>query len=183
MADGEELQMKRRTVHSAFAVAVLVCSSIAIYQGTRLQHSLRINEAIQNATASQLDPRVPESRFARAIALVQTGDSEQALKEYTALAGGERGDLRRRALYNLGNLYLRDALADGEAFRSLALVELAKRNYRILLREAPDDWDARYNLERALWLAPESDQKYVEEEPPEREQSVSTLQGARMDLP
>ena len=175
--------MKRRTVHSAFAVAVVVCTGIAIYQGSRLRHSLRINEAIHNATASELDSRVPESRFARAVALAQTGKSEQALKEYTALTGSERTDLRRRALYNLGNLYLRDALSDGEAFRSLALVELAKRNYRILLREAPDDWDARYNLERALWLAPESEQQFVDEEPPEREQSVSTLQGARMDLP
>jgi mxaK protein len=175
--------MKRRTVHSAFAAALVVCASIAIYQGTRLRHSLRINEAIHNATASELDSRVPESRFARAVALAQTGESEQALKEYTALTGSERTDLRRRALYNLGNLYLRDALSDGEAFRSLALVELAKRNYRILLREAPDDWDARYNLERALWLAPESEQQFIDEEPPEREQSVSTLQGARMDLP
>lgn len=175
--------MKRRTVHGAFAAAALVCAGVAVYQGVRLQHSVRTNEAIRNATASQLDPRVPESRFARALALAQAGKSEQALKEYTALAGSERGDLRRRALYNLGNLYLRDALADGEAYRSLALVELAKRNYRILLRESPADWDARYNLERALWLAPESQQEFVDEEPPDREQSVSTLQGARMDLP
>lgn len=175
--------MKRRTVHGMFAAAVVVCGGVAIYQGVRLQHSMSVNAAIRKATASELDPRVPESRFARAIALAQAGQSEQALKEYTALAGSERGDLRRRALYNLGNLYLRDALADGEAYRSLALVELAKRNYRILLREAPADWDARYNLERALWLAPESEQEFVDEEPPEREQSVSTLQGARMDLP
>lgn len=175
--------MKRRTVHGTFAAVVVVCAGVAIYQGVRLQHGTSVNEAIRNATASELDPRVPESRFARAIALVQAGKSEQALKEYAALAGSERGDLRRRALYNLGNLYLRDALADTEGYRSLALLELAKRNYRLLLREAPADWDARYNLERALWLAPESAQEFIDEEPPEREQSVSTLQGARMDLP
>lgn len=175
--------MKRRAVHAAFAAVALVCGGVAIYQGVRLQHGMRVNEAIQNASASELDPRVPESRFARALALAQAGKSEQALKEYTALAGSERGDLRRRALYNLGNLYLRDALTDDEAFRSLALIELAKRNYRLLLRESPADWDARYNLERALWLAPESEQEFVDDEPPEREQSVSTLQGARMDLP
>lgn len=175
--------MRRRSVHAAFAVAALVCGGVAVYQGVRLQHGMRVNEAIQNPTASQLDVRVPESRFARAVALARAGKSEQALKEYTALAGSERGDLRRRALYNLSNLYLRDALADDQAFRSLALVELAKRNYRILLRESPADWDARYNLERALWLAPESEQEFVDEEPPEREQAVSTLQGARMDLP
>lgn len=175
--------MKRRTVHALFAASALVCGGVAIYQGVRLQHSRHVNESIRSASASQLDADVPESRFARAVALARTGKTEQALKEYTALAGSERGDLRRRALYNLGNLYLRDALTDDEAYRSLALVELAKRNYRILLRESPADWDARYNLERALWLAPESEQKYVDDEPPERERSVSTLQGARMDLP
>lgn len=175
--------MKRRTAHGAFAAAALVCAGVAVYQGVRLQHSIRINETIRNATASEPEPLAPEARFARALALAQTGKSEQALKEYTALAGSEHDDLRRRALYNLGNLYLRDALTDGEAFRSLALVELAKRSYRTVLRESPADWDARYNLERALWLAPESAQEFIDEEPPEREQSVSTLQGARMDLP
>ena len=175
--------MKRRTVHAAFAAVALVCGGLAVFQGMRLEHGRRINEAIQIASASDLDSRVPESRFARALALSRAGKSEKALKEYTALAGSERGDLRRRALYNLGNLYLRDALRDDEAFRSLALVELAKRNYRILLRESPSDWDARYNLERALWLAPESEQVVGDDEPPERDQAVSTLQGARIDLP
>ncbi len=175
--------MKRRSVHAIFATAALLFGGVAVFQGVRLQHGLHVNETIRNANASQLDADVPESRFARALALARTGKTEQALKEYTALAGSERGDLRRRALYNLGNLYLRDALSDDQAYRSLALVELAKRNYRILLRESPADWDARYNLERALWLAPESEQVVADDEPPERERSVSTLQGARMDLP
>lgn len=175
--------MKRRTVHAVFAAAAVICGSLAIYQGVRLQQGKRINAAIQSASVSELDTDVPESRFARALALEKAGKSELALKEYTNLASSERGEVRRRALYNLGNLYLRDSLSDGEAFRSLALVELAKRNYRTLLREAPGDWDARYNLERALWLAPESEQEFVDDEPPERDQAVSTLQGARMDLP
>ena len=41
-------------------------------------------------------------------------------------------------------------------FQAQALVELAKQRYRDLLRADPGDWDARYNLERALWLAPEA---------------------------
>ena len=175
--------MRRRSVHGAFAAAALVLGGVAVYQGVRLQHGVRINEAIERASASELEAGVPESRFARAVALAKAGNSEQALKEYAALAGSERADLRQRALYNLGNLYLRDALRDDQAFRSLALVELAKRNYRLLLRETPADWDARYNLERALWLAPESAQEIADDEPPERDQSVSTLQGARIDLP
>jgi mxaK protein len=175
--------LKRRVVHAVFAAAAVICGGVAVHQGMRLQQGARINAAIERASVPELDAGVAESRFARAMALARAGQSELALKEYTALAQSERGELRRRALYNLGNLYLRDALNAGEAFRSLALVELAKSNYRVLLREAPSDWDARYNLERALWLAPEIEQEFIDDEPPEREQAVSTLQGARMDLP
>jgi mxaK protein len=108
------------------------------------------------------------------------------VKAYKGLIEGDRRDLRQAALYNLGNLYMRDALENGasEAFRSLPLIELAKQRYRDVLRDRPVDWDARYNLSRALQLAPEIEQEIEEEEqPPEREQSVSTLQGVRIDLP
>jgi mxaK protein len=36
------------------------------------------------------------------------------------------------------------------------MLEQAKERYRELLRIDAGDWDARYNLERALWLAPET---------------------------
>ena len=54
-------------------------------------------------------------------------------------------------------MYLRQGAGDGaDAVRSLPLIEQAKARYRALLRIAPDDWDARYNLERALRVAPET---------------------------
>jgi mxaK protein len=36
------------------------------------------------------------------------------------------------------------------------MLETAKARYRELLRLEPGNWDARYNLERALRLAPEA---------------------------
>ena len=76
---------------------------------------------------------------------------------------GELDALGRQALFNLGNMYLRQGLAQGTA-EALPLVELAKQRYRDLLRATPDDWDARYNLERALRLAPEEQDALAEEE-------------------
>ena len=108
------------------------------------------------------------------------------MKAYKALIEGDRRDLGQAARYNLGNLYMRDALVNGssQAFRSLPLIELAKQQYRDVLRNEPADWDARYNLSRALQLAPELEQELEEkEEPPQKEQSPSTLQGVRIDLP
>ena len=178
--------MKRSVVHCAFGVAVLVCGSLLAYHALRFNEIRRVNAAIASTRVANFDATLPEARFARALALARAGESEAAAKAYKALIEGDRRDLRQAALYNLGNLYMRDALKDGasEAFRSLPLVELAKQRYRDVLRHEPIDWDARYNLSRALQLAPEIEQEIAaDEDPPQKEQSVSTLQGARIDLP
>lgn len=178
--------MKRSMVHCMFGVAALACSSLVVYHALRLDQIKRTNTAIASARVSDFEAAVPEARFARAMALARAGESDAAVKAYKALIEGDRRDLSQAALYNLGNLYMHDALENGasEAFRSLPLVELAKQRYRDVLRNEPADWDARYNLSRALQLAPEFEQEVEEkEEPPKKEQSTSTLQGVRIDLP
>lgn len=178
--------MKRSVVHCTFAAAALACGSLVAYHAVRLDQIKRTNAAISSAHISDFDAAVPESRLARALALARAGESEAAVKAYKALIQGSRLDLSQAAAYNLGNLYMRDALAEGAsfAFRSLPLIELAKQRYRDVLRNEPAHWDARYNLSRALQLAPELEQEIEEEEePPKKEQSTSTLQGVRIDLP
>ncbi|GFE80062.1 hypothetical protein GCM10011487_20620 [Steroidobacter agaridevorans] len=178
--------MKRSIVHGTFAAVALACGSLVAYHAARLDQIKRTNSAIASARISNFEASVPEARFARALALARAGESDAAVKGYKSLIDGNRRDLSQAAAYNLGNLYMRDALADGasEAFRSLPLIELAKQRYRDVLRNEPAHWDARYNLSRALQLAPELEQEIEEkEEPPEREQSPSTLQGVRIDLP
>jgi mxaK protein len=68
---------------------------------------------------------------------------------------------------------------------ALPLVELAKQSYRDALRAEPFDWDARYNLERALALAPEADDANSDDtEPPaNKERTVTTAKVGRKDLP
>ena len=178
--------MRRRVAHSAFAAVALVCATLATYHSVRLIRSERINAAIAGVRATGLDADVPEAQFARALALVRSGESAAALNIYKSLARGSRADIRRAALYNTGNLYLRDAQGNDTAagFESLPLVELAKQAYRDVLRERPDDWDARYNLERACWLAPELEYEGDEADAPMKEQrAMSTVQGAAVNLP
>jgi mxaK protein len=129
---------------------------------------------------------LPEAQFAHAIALAKSGDYEGALKQYKVLSRGSRADLATDALYNAGNLQLREALKEGReaAVRALPLIELAKQSYRGVLRRDPQSWDARYNLERALWLAPELDEVLSESITRDAENRVmSTLQSTRADLP
>ncbi len=172
-------------MHAAFGTIAALCAAVAGVQVARLQSVRHVNSAIRSASIANLDRSVPEAQVARAIALSTAGDYEGALIAYKAVIQGKRADLRRLALYNLGNLHMRAALKDPQATTDqvLPLIELAKQSYRDLLRETPEDWDARYNLERALYMAPEADEDLAEDGPPApKEHSVSTNR-AKLDLP
>jgi mxaK protein len=177
--------MRRRYVHLVFTVAAVGCAAVVSYQALSLQHARHINAAIASAAVRSLDKSVPEAQLARAIVLDKSGDYEGAMLAYKAVAQGGRPDLRQLALYNLGNLHMRTALKANQvdAEQVLPFVELAKQSYRDLLREWPGDWDARYNLERALYLAPEGAEDLADDEPPSpKERSISTNR-AKLDLP
>jgi mxaK protein len=181
--------MRRRTVHSSFGAVAAVCGAVAIWYGVQLTQANRINAAIASAADARFPAAagsVPQAQLAQAISLAKAGQFTAALKAYKSLL--DSGDeVRLPALYNLGNLNMREALKNGpgEAQRALPLIELAKQSYRDDLRSNPGDWDARYNLERALWLSPEYDDPILErsQAPVHSEHAMSTLQGAKIDLP
>ena len=88
--------------------------------------------------------------------LAREGDLAGAQRVLQAALQHSDGVVQNQARYNLGNLALRQALTMGSAdVRLPATLELAKQQYRDTLQRAPNHLAARYNLERALWLAPE----------------------------
>lgn len=176
--------MRRRTAHMTFAALAAVCGAMAIRCAIRLERVEAINKAIVSGRSQGSD--IPETRLAQALRMAAAGQFVPAFKAYKSLL--ESADaVRLPALYDLGNLNMREALKNGqgEAQRSLPLIELAKQSYREVLRSNPADWDARYNLERALWLSPEYDDPMLErsQTPVRSEHAMSTLQGAKIDLP
>ena len=199
--------MKRAQGHTAFAIVTVALAALTASECLSFQHAQSINAAVaewSKATKSDLhtaaspgpgvapsDPRAAdhlpaEARLARAVALAKV-DYDGALAAYKSITQSSRDDLRLIALYDLGNLHLHQAIQYGLAdeAQSLPLTELAKQSYRDLLRRDPTDWDARYNLERALRLAPEDDDEADEDTgPPDpREHERSTIADPRMDLP
>ena len=178
--------MRRRAVHMSFALVAATCGTLAIWCGLRLHQAERINSAIAATHISAVDNAVPEVQLAHALSLARAGQFTAALKLYKSLLDAS-DEIRLPALYDLGNLNMREALKNGqgEAQRFMPLIELAKQSYRDDLRGDPADWDARYNLERALWLSPEYDDPMLErnQAPVRSEHAMSTLQGARIDLP
>jgi len=71
-----------------------------------------------------------------------------------------RPALGAAALYDAANTLLLEAdriAARGDWVGARPLFELAKETYREALRLEPHRWEVRYNLERALRLAPEQE--------------------------
>lgn len=183
--------MKRRTVHLVFGVLSLCCAGAALERGLRLRQTTGLNAEIARIAAapvskeaSALPPRsARELQLAQALALSQAGHHEAALKGYAALLqNGERDPVAQQALFNLANMYLRQGLAQEAG--AAPLFELGKQRLRDLLRAAPQDWDARYNLERALRLAPEEQEAFSAEQQQSVEQRRVRVPGfVAGDLP
>ncbi|MFM0129658.1 tetratricopeptide repeat protein [Paraburkholderia sediminicola] len=168
--------MKRASIHVIFATVALCCAGVAGYDWARLQHAHHVNQAVASAagemgkTAGKASttgaPRnnrgsddARQVRLARAMALSKAGAYDTAGPLFEELIRDERLDeVGCAALFDLGNMYLREGMGNSASgtVQSVAMIEEAKARYRTLLRATPDDWDARYNLERALWLAPET---------------------------
>ncbi|MDR1967957.1 MAG: MxaK protein [Burkholderiaceae bacterium] len=164
--------MKRRTVHIVFGVLVLCCACVTLERGWRLHQTTALNAEIARTAAAPVNAQTPllplraarELRLAQALAFSHAGQHEAALKGFAGLIqNGERADpIAQQALFSLANMYLRQGMALQTGAEPL--FELGKQRLRDLLRVAPQDWDARYNLERALLLAPEQQEVFSAEQ-------------------
>ncbi len=195
--------MKRSPIHLAFGIASLGFAGAALALGLRLQAAERANTVIAEASgfaaeaarvraagaesgqvATLKTPKLdsPEAALAFALALAKGDDYDRALKALETLAQSPRDDIRLIARYDLGNLHMRQAklIGDEQVAKGRTLVELGKQAYRRVLDEDPQHWEARYNLERALWLEPEADDGNVEVTPPP---AVERPNGDKPELP
>jgi mxaK protein len=179
--------ISRRMTRLAWAGLVLL-AALAAHDGWRLVQVRRVNALIKTGSplSAESPDAPPELRFAQAWAEAASGASETALNRYGALQGD--APLGRAARYNSANLLLRQAIqmrAGAQPGQALALVELAKESYREVLRHDPDDWAARYNLERAQRLVPDPDE--ADEALPEvkrnAERAATTMRGYSPGLP
>ena len=163
----------------------------AAYDGYRIALARAQNAVIAGGGAIAVQERRPHLVFASAARIGDEGDYLRALTLYKQIGPDAPRELRIAARYNSANLHLREAMrmrdTDNPAAvaQSMPLLELAKIGYRDVLRDEPMHWDARYNLERALRLAPEADQHDDEAGPPplNNERAATTMKGFTLGLP
>lgn len=178
---------KRHVVWTAVSVLALsiglTLSVFNIYRAERFNHALAQRESALPAWGKRAN-----LEFANAYSLQQQGDLEAALTSYTKITEPTSAAQRSAIKFNLANLYLRQAVdfqASGAIELAIPLIELAKENYRELLRVDSEQWDAKYNLERALILLPEPDDQAEEDDDvmPERSPRATTATEATSELP
>jgi mxaK protein len=177
-----------RAVDKLIPWLIAAAIAAAFYDGYHLFRGSQVNRALVKAEAGEtVVARDPHLAFARAYALQQNGEFESALETYAAIDVREQHRMLADIRYNLANLYLRRAFQYRENDAddlALPLVELAKENYRDVLREDSQDWFAKYNLELALRMVPETELEPVEEErnPEHNPRSAAGIQ-VRQPLP
>ncbi len=175
-----------RIADRAVVAAVVAVAALGVMRWQAGQARTAIALAADPSTGTE--GATPAARLARAVALAHQGDDEGALTRYREVESIGDAGLRRIARFDSANLYLRQAIGwidAGEQGRALPLIELAKGLYRQQLAETPDDWDLRYNLERAIRLLPEEDPEGADplEPPPQAERAVTTMRGTSQGLP
>lgn len=178
--------MSARSTSRVAVVALLMVGASAWY-GWQWVSLERWNAAIRRGVV-HADAQAPAAvRFAAAYALAAQGDAQGALNAYRELDTLDDTAVRRNAKFNSATLYLAQAqgvMAGPDPAAALTWVELAKQSYRELLREDSDDWDARYNLERALRLAPDPEGAAEDlPPPPDNRHTPSTATGVTLGLP
>lgn len=174
----------RHLTRGVWVLAVLLLAAAAL-DAALLWRDQRRNQTIAAGTPPA-DAAVPELRFALAHAQAASGAADAALNGYRALQSVPA--LASAARYNSANLLLRQAIelrGGAQPGMAIALIELAKEQYRELLRLDPQHWDARYNLERAQRLLPDPQDGELEPAaaPRERERAATTMRAQSLGLP
>lgn len=178
-------------VRRLLLVVLAGLAAAAAYDGYRLFAALAQNRAIAAGAPISPEERRPYLVFANASRSAAGSDYLRALTLYKQVAREAPAALAIAARYNGANLHLREAMRMRESdnpaaqAQALPLLELAKQGYREVLREDPQHWDARYNLERALRLAPEGEESDDEPAPPplHNERAATTMKGFTLGLP
>ncbi|PKM10926.1 MAG: MxaK protein [Gammaproteobacteria bacterium HGW-Gammaproteobacteria-3] len=174
---------------------ILTTSLVAVgWQITALYRIYRDNSLISRMISEhgvQLEKRVsanPELRLARASYLKHKLRYDEALETLNLILDQGDAHFQARVRYNLGNLYLVQAIASVETMainQALPEIGLAKQAYRQALALDSNFWDAKYNLEVALRLLPEMDRGTTKDDNPQNKNSQlwTTVPGFPRGLP
>lgn len=156
------MYLNRHILSSLLGILVLLTVGALIYNGYTLQQARQINQQIHQLSEGrlinpeQLDMAAAEVRIAYAALQKKLNLFDEAVETYSATERLADEQQLVHIHYNLGNLYLLQAIDLAEKLsvdRAVATADVAKDFYRSALKQQPDFWEAKYNLEAAQRLS------------------------------
>lgn len=156
------MYLNRLILSSLLGILILLTLAALIYSGYTLQQNRQINQQIHLlAEGSLIDPEqldmdTAEVRIAYAALQKKLNLFDEAVETYSATERLANEQQFVHIHYNLGNLYLLRAIELAEKLsvdRAVATADVAKDFYRSALKQQPDFWEAKYNLEAAQRLS------------------------------
>ncbi|MDT8407586.1 MAG: tetratricopeptide repeat protein [Methylococcales bacterium] len=169
--------------------------TVTVWAGWHWQHLTSINATLaklndgQKVSLNRIIDAHPEIRLAHAHHLADKKRYRDALSVLDRLFGLGDESFQARVRYNLGNVYLRQAVTateDGRFDQAMSFAELAKQALRQALALQPDFWDAKYNLEVAIRLLPDMQRISAQREEDDQQPAISrvtTIPGIPRGLP
>ena len=187
--------MMIRTIRHITLWTVLALSLAAVLYHAGLLYGIhQDNELIlqlisgKDVAVNKVISSESELRLARAFYLKQKHRYDEALSTLSLIMDKGDRNFQAKVRYNLGNLYLEQAIQQAKTMNineALPLAGLAKQAYRQSLALDSTDWDAKYNLEVAMRLLPEMDRVDMPDDEPKNQKSQlwTTVPGFPRGLP
>ena len=167
-------------------MAIAGASTVAaVHAGWTLSKINRVNDFIVSPSDVEVVPEHDKAQFAKAFDDAAQGKNEPALERLTSRLATTDEALEAATYFNRANIHMREV----EAMRiddtsRVALIGLAKQDYRNALLVDSSLWQARFNLEYALLMDPEEvGAKGRTSAPKGSEKVVVKAVGFRVDLP
>jgi mxaK protein len=190
----EVKRMIRRLKHISLWSTLTVSLAGVLYSAGALYDIHHDNDLIRqlisgkDVAVNKVIGGEPELRLARAFYFKQKHRYDEALSTLSLIMDKGDRNFQAKARYNLGNLYLEQAVQQVKAMNmneALPLAGLAKQAYRQSLALASGDWDAKYNLEVAMRLLPEMDRVDMPDDEPKNQKAQlwTTVPGFPRGLP
>ena len=189
------MMLRRRYIQHLMLVISLVFLTLVSLQILERQHQKEINEAIQLLQSprlvemNEINLTEPELQVAYAHHLQQRGMFEDAVDAYGKAERMSSPAMLKLVYYNMGNLYLEQAIETAEKMgidRATALADVAKDLYKSALKNDPEFWAAKYNYEAAQRLSrdlPLGDLQESGEAQESSEELWSAMPGFPLGLP
>ena len=134
----------------------LIFSTMSLQRNELINSSQRLLAGDSYIEPEKVDLSIPEIRFAYAWHLAERGLFDNAVEAYSKAEIDSTPEMLKDVYYNMGNLYLKQAIELAEKMgvdRAMALADVAKDMYESALKIDDQFWDAKFNLEAAQRLS------------------------------